>query len=421
MLQIQSGDRHTTISFPPKSTVEILRADGLPEPSNPVTEIEQTITDQAGAAIPPISFLSEAVQGRVAIAVTDAVIHENLVIALPSLLAYLYQKNATLKPASVTIVVAEGIKRSPQSDRFKKLFQKLNASGCRVIVHDPILQTMAHLGTTRRGTPVRVNSELANADLKIVIDQIKPNPLFGFVESPLRLARCCMAIDSIEELERMVLSSSGKDCRLDSHPVFDEMGEIIRRVGIDGSIAGISNPTGKTIKIMAGEPATIFRQVAAMYRRHYSIPISEPFDIAVISFGPGCPKQFLDAARDGLLVAAHLLKEGGKVLIIGNNTQGVGLDIFFDYACHCLSPSAVISGFIASGNRPGTGEPGPLYGQSLPSPANLEKVFGREVIRHCQLRAADPSTVLAEWADEYKDPPRIAVIPEGYGIFCYPD
>lgn len=36
-------------------------------------------------------------------------------------------------------------------------------------------------------------------------------------------------------------------------------------------------------------------------------------------------------------------------------------------------------------------------------------------------RAADPSTVLAEWADEYEKPARIAVIPDGYGTFCYPE
>ena len=421
MLQLRSGNRHNVIEFPEKAEVVILKAEGLPALTNLATEIETVFNIPVGHASDEDAFVSSPVHGQVVIAITDALLHENLEVILPSVLAHLYQKNEALKPSAVTIVFDEGIKRSPQASGFKKLFQTVNASGCRVIVHDPILQPMVDRGVTSRGTPVWVNSELANADLKIVIDQIKPSPLFGFMESPLRMARCCMSIDSIESLEAMVQSAAGEGLRLDRHPVFEEIQEITRMIGIDGSLAGISNPAGETIRVMAGEPSMIIRQAAVLYRRHYGILVSKPFDIAVISFGPNRPKRLFDSVQDGLLMATHLLKEGGQTLIMGDDTQGVGTDIFFDYICHFLSPSELTKGFIRSLNPLETSDLGQLNRQSTSADGSLEKIFGMEALRRCQFRAADPSAVLAEWADEYENPPRIAVIPEGYGIFCYPD
>jgi hypothetical protein len=81
----------------------------------------------------------------------------------------------------------------------------------------------------------------------------------------------------------------------------------------------------------------------------------------------------------------------------------------------------LIEGFIKSRTQLGAGGFGQPNRQNAAADRSLEKIFGMEVIRRCQFRAADPSTVLAEWADEYEDRPRIAVIPEVYGTSYYPD
>jgi nickel-dependent lactate racemase len=421
MYSLQSGNRQHTIDFPEHADVEILTAEGLPV----LVDLKAAL---AAAFNNPVfdngfrgAFPSKAASGRVAFVVTETVTPEVLEVALPIVLERFFQVNADLKPSAVTIIVGNWLTHSARADRFKKLFQTVNASGCRVIVHDPILQTMVEMGVTNRGTPVRVNSELANADLKIVLDRIKPCPLFGFVESPLRLARCCMSIDSIESLEAMALQSAGESCRLDRHPVFDEIREIIHMVGIDGGVAGISSPTGETIRIVAGEPSMIIRQAESLYRRHYRISFSTPFDIAVVSYGPQRTEPFLESLQISLLAAAQVLAEGGNLMILGDDTQGVGKDIFFDYICHSLSPAALIEGFIKSRTQLGAGGFGQPNRQNAAADRSLEKIFGMEVIRRCQFRAADPSTVLAEWADEYEDRPRIAVIPEVYGTSYYPD
>jgi nickel-dependent lactate racemase len=337
MYSLQSGNRQHTIDFPEHADVEILTAEGLPV----LVDLKAAL---AAAFNNPVfdngfrgAFPSKAASGRVAFVVTETVTPEVLEVALPIVLERFFQVNADLKPSAVTIIVGNWLTHSARADRFKKLFQTVNASGCRVIVHDPILQTMVEMGVTNRGTPVRVNSELANADLKIVLDRIKPCPLFGFVESPLRLARCCMSIDSIESLEAMALQSAGESCRLDRHPVFDEIREIIHMVGIDGGVAGISSPTGETIRIVAGEPSMIIRQAESLYRRHYRISFSTPFDIAVVSYGPQRTEPFLESLQISLLAAAQVLAEGGNLMILGDDTQGVGKDIFLTISaipCH---------------------------------------------------------------------------------------
>ena len=421
MLLIRSGNRHNTIEFPQKAEVVILKAKGIPVLTNMAREIEKAFKHPVGHASDEGVFLSRPVHGRVAIAVTETLTSDNLEMILPSILTHLYQKSTDLKPNAVTIIVDERIKRTPEMNRFKKLFQKMIASGCRVIIHDPILQKITNLGTTRRGTPVWINSEFANADLKIVLSQIKPCPLFGFMESPLRMAHCCMSIDTIQSLKEMILPRAGEDKLPERHPVLDEFEEICHMVGFDGVLACLCNPAGEPIRIMAGEPVSLIREAEAVYQRHYCISVSPPFDIAVISFGPHHSERLPYLMQDSLLLAARVLKEGGNVLIMDDHTQRGGQGIFFDYICQSLSPAALIEGFIKSRNQSRTSNLGRSSQQSTSTDRNLEKIFGMAVIRHCQFRAADPSTVLAEWADEYENQPRIAVIPEAYGTFCYLD
>jgi len=419
MLLLRSGSQHREINFPEQAEIEILKTDSLPVLTNLTPAVEDMFNSPIRADGAQKLFLSEAVPNRVAIAVTETVIDENIKIILPSILAHLYQKNKVLKPSAITIVVDEAIKRSTELNRFKKFFQKMVASGCRVIVHDPILQKMINLGTTHRGTPVWVNSEFTNADLKIVIDRVKPSPLFGLIESPLRMASCCMSIDAIESLKKMILPRVGED-NGPGHPVLDELEEIHHMIGIENGLICLCNPMGEPIRIMAGHPVSLIRQAEAIYQRYYHITAPTSFNIAVISYGDHPPEQFPNPVQQGLLIASSVLKKGGHVLIMGNNTQKDKQDISFDYVCYSLSPAALIKEFIKSGLHSRSNGIRRWNRLTYAPNESLKKIFGSEVIRKCQFRAADPSTLLAEWVDEFEGRPRIAVIPEGSEIFCRP-
>ena len=54
------------------------------------------------------------------------------------------------------------------------------APGCRIVAHDALNARMVDFGLTSRGTPIRINAEFAEADLRIVIGQIDPHQFVGF-------------------------------------------------------------------------------------------------------------------------------------------------------------------------------------------------------------------------------------------------
>jgi hypothetical protein len=147
--------------------------------------------------------------------------------------------------------------------------------------------------------------------------------------------------------------------------------------------------------------------------------VRERFDIVVTSCSWQPHEDGCYQLHKGLMVAAPVVREGGKILILAACNQGVGEDIYFDYVCTSATPALFLAEIKKAEAAMGASQAFRL-GRAIGDPGmDPLPAFETGVFRNCQLRAADPSAVIAEWVDEFKGRPRVAVIPNANSTYCY--
>ena len=417
-VELISGRCEYFIEIPEKVDIEILNPLGHPVIPDVLNAFDEALSHPLNEESLGKSLEHDCPE-RVAVVVADDIRPEYCEILLSSLFNRILSASPGLQPQDISILIDKGLRRRDSAPGIKALFRRLTSLGGRVISHDSVLAHMVDFGITSRGTPVRVNTEFAEADFKIVFGQIYPHQLVGFTGGAACVAIGGFAAESIAHMNRLIAEESAMLGCLETNPVRDDLAEAGRMIGIDLAISLLLNPDNKMVGLLAGSPDAVLRTGERLCTEYFGVAIESRFDIVVIACGK--EEIALDRhMRQGLLVASQVVKEGGKVLILSGCSQYIGEDIIFDYICQSVSPEALIADFKACEIRLSNWEADSLRGMFSDRESDLVVGFGQEVIRKCQFRAADASAVVAEWVEAFDGRPRVAVIPDGSALFCYP-
>lgn len=203
--------------------------------------------------------------------------------------------------------------------------------------HNPF-ENCTYLGTTSRGTPVSINSEVMSCDLKIAIGSIMPHPITGFGGGGKMVLPGVAHIDTIEanhsnlggirkpppgsSLKRPESAGdmTGNAARLD-------MEEAARMAGLDVIVNAVVNLHRDTIGLFVGDLVAAHREGVELAKKAYATKTPGEVDIAVANA--------YSKANEGIIavpIGRRLLKEeGGDLIIICNIPEG--------QICHYLSRS----------------------------------------------------------------------------------
>ncbi len=124
---------------------------------------------------------------------------------------------------------------------------------CRVITHDAKKSEMVDLGSTSRGTPVRINAEFCRADLKIVIGQIDPHQFVGFTGGSKGVVVGIASAASIEHNHSLMFEDQARVGRLSGNPVREDMNEAGRMAEIDLVVNVVLNAQKNVVRLLAGD------------------------------------------------------------------------------------------------------------------------------------------------------------------------
>ena len=163
----------------------------------------------------PISVLAKG-KKRVVVIFDD--LHRPTPVSkiIPLVLKELYQAGITDR--QISFVAATGAHRPMIREDFVKKLGKEIVEKFPVYTHNPFgtMGSLKKLGRTSRGTPVEVNREVAEADLKIGIGCIIPHSLAGFTGGGKIILPGCSSIESIMYNHEEV--AGGKPSNFHPHP-----------------------------------------------------------------------------------------------------------------------------------------------------------------------------------------------------------
>jgi len=264
-------------------------------------------------------------------------------VTLPPLLARLHA--AGIPVEGVTILIATGLHRGATKEEIEIIVGPEIAGKYRVVSHDA-RDLVAHraLGVTSRGTPVYIDERFMAADLHITLGFIEQHLMLGFSGGRKLIAPGQAAQETIKAIHspcfvREPLATEGS---IEGNPLHAELLEIARMARHD-FILDVTLTQDRLISgVFAGDPVKAHAAGVDFLENTSLETLDVPADVAITS-AAGYPLDltFYQTVK-GITAAQHVVKPGGRILILGECAEGVGSPEF----AHRLQTLASFQDFL---------------------------------------------------------------------------
>jgi len=309
----------------------VLQAQSAKPLAHPNAGIEQAL--DAPIASPPLEDLARG-KSSAAISLCDITRPAPNRQTLPAVLARL--ERAGIPREGITILIATGLHRPATAEEIREICGDDVAAKYRVVNHNAReLKEHRHLGVTLSGTPVYIDERFVSAELHVTLGFIEPHLMLGYSGGRKLVAPGLAAQETIRVLHspKFMRDTRSVEGEIQDNPLHRELLEIARMAGHDfildvalgrGASVGALNPVRPICGVFAGDPIAAHRRGVEFVSDVMLQELAEPVD-AVITTAAGYPLDltFYQAIK-GVTAAAHIVKPGGKVLLLAACQEGSG-------------------------------------------------------------------------------------------------
>ena len=328
------GRTGLTVDLPTGIRYQILEARSARPLADAMAAVEAAL-DSPIASEP----LEELARGRqsAAISVCDITRPAPNGLVLPPVLSRL--ERAGIPRESITILIATGLHRPATDAEIGEICGDEVASRYRVVNHNArALAEHRHLGTTASGTPVHIDERFVSADLHITLGFIEPHLMLGYSGARKLIAPGLAAQETIKVLHspRFMRDARAVEGSIEDNPLHRELLEIARMarhdfivdVALGRGAPGSSGNARPICGVFAGDPVAAHRRGVKFVSEVMLETLDEPVD-AVITTSAGYPLDltFYQAIK-GVTAASHIVKPGGKILLLAMCEEGAGAPEF---------------------------------------------------------------------------------------------
>ncbi|MDE1178182.1 MAG: nickel-dependent lactate racemase [Edaphobacter sp.] len=319
---IAFGRTGLTLELPEGPRYKVLRA----RSAAPIGDVAAALEAALDAPIGSDS-LADLAKGKktAAISVCDITRPAPNAVTLPPLLARLHA--AGMRAEDITICIATGLHREATEAELKTILGPEIAAKYPIVNHDAKDWT-AHrdLGETRRGTPVAVHRSFFEADLHITLGFIEQHLMLGFSGGRKLIAPGLAAQETIKVIHspRFMREALATEGSIEENPLHAELLEIARMVRHDFILDVTLTHEREISGIFAGDPVEAHAAGVRFLRETSLESLPEPVD-AVITSAAGNPLDltFYQTIK-GITAVQHIVKPGGKILVMSACTEGIG-------------------------------------------------------------------------------------------------
>ncbi|MFW9833926.1 MAG: nickel-dependent lactate racemase, partial [Candidatus Thorarchaeota archaeon] len=234
-----------------------------------------------------------------------------------------------LKNKQIGIIIASGTHSLPSEEDVRSLILGEYYSQLRelVVFHDSkATGEFISLGTTSRGTEVRVNKIINEYEAIITINSIEPHYFAGFTGGRKSFLPGISEYYSIEANHSMALLDESRILKLKGNPLHEDLEEAAHFVTDSHPVFGINVVLDGSEKIVGSFAGDIFEQLyqgAELAKKVYAPPINEAPDI-LVSVVHSPLDQNLYQAQKGFENCLYALKPGGIMILIASCYDGIG-------------------------------------------------------------------------------------------------
>jgi lactate racemase len=322
-VELSYGRGKLGVELPGNCRVTLIRKQRMPLLADAPAALRAALAAPVGAR--PLAEMARAAR-RACILICDITRPVPNGTILPELLRTLL--NAGMAPEQIQVLVATGLHRPNEGAELAEL------------VGDPwVLRTVAvanhdarndadHalVGSTSRGTVVRLDRRFLEADLRIVTGLVEPHFMAGYSGGRKVIAPGVAHRETITTFHsaRFMEHPRAANCVLEGNPLHEEQLEIVARIGGALAVNAVIDEERRVSFFNFGEVVASHLEAVAHIRRYAEVPVPRRFKTVVTS-AAGYPldKTYYQTVK-GMVGPLDILEPGGNLVIASECSEGMG-------------------------------------------------------------------------------------------------
>jgi len=309
--------------------ISVIRKPEMPVQLNPGRAVELALSEPVGSGT-----LLEQARGKssACVLVCDITRPVPNALLLPPILRQLV--GAGMPRESICILVATGLHRPNEGDELAELIgDQWVLDNFRVENHFARNDAdHADLGTTSKGTRVKLDRRFVDAELKIVTGLVEPHFMAGYSGGRKVIAPGVAHKDTITTFHNARFMSHPKadSCILDGNPLHEEQLEIVRMLGNVLAVNTVLDEHRRLSFVNFGEVIGSHLDAVRFAEQYTVVPVARRFK-TVLTSAAGYPlDQTYYQTVKGMVVPTDILEPGGNLIIASECAEGVGSKEYAD-------------------------------------------------------------------------------------------
>ena len=244
----------------------------------------------------------------------------------------------------VRFIVATGMHRAPTEEEYNYIFGDLYPQiKDDVFAHDAKNSETVFLGTSKNGTPLKLNKMVIDADRIIVISSVEPHYFAGYTGGRKSFLPGVSAYETIEANHKLALSIKAQSLKLEGNPVAEDMEDAMRALKDKSifSIMAVLDKNHRTCCVYAGDLKESFQRASEKADDVFVIDLKGKSDIvvAVTAFPYDIDLYQSQKALDN---AKYAVRDGGIIILVSACRDGVGPPNFLNLLGSASTPKEAL-------------------------------------------------------------------------------
>ena len=325
-INLAFGKTGLPVDLPEGVRYRVLEAKSAKPLANALAAIEAALDQPVASA--PLADLARR-KSTAAISICDITRPAPNRLTLPPVLRRL--EGAGIARDAITILIATGLHRPATDAEIREICGEEIAARYRVVNHHAReLSEHRHLGVTSSGTPVYIDERFVAADLHITLGFIEPHLMLGYSGARKLIAPGLAAQETIKVLHSPKFMRDARACEgsIEDNPLHCELLEIAGMARHDFILDVALTRAREVAGVFAGHSVEAHRKGVEFVSRVMLEQLDSPVD-AVITTAAGYPLDLTYyQAIKGITAAQHIVKRGGRILLVAACEEGPGAPEF---------------------------------------------------------------------------------------------
>jgi lactate racemase len=322
-IELRYGRGALRVELPASLEVTVIRKQAMPLLPNPTEAVRAALARPVGAL-----RLVESARGKksACILICDITRPVPNALLLQPIVRELLE--AGVPASGIVVLVATGLHRPNLGTELEEL------------IGDPwVLRTVrvenhyarsdddhVDLGSTKAGTPVKLDRRFVQADVKIVTGLVEPHFMAGYSGGRKVIAPGVAHRDTITTFhsERFMSNPRADNCVLAGNPLHEEQLAIAAMVGPVLSMDVVIDEERRLSFVSFGEVVQSHALAVEFVERYARVPVPRRFKTVVTS-AAGYPldKTYYQTVK-GMVAPLDILERGGNLIIASECSEGMG-------------------------------------------------------------------------------------------------